>query len=67
MSLLASRKQKVDWLIQHPDLWRAWPRDEAILFKAMQDADLFSHSTKLVDMDLSGLVGSARMELRKLR
>lgn len=67
MATLASRKKKVDWLVQHPDLWRAWPRDEAILFRAMQDAELFSPNTRLCDMDLSSLVGSARVEVRKIR
>lgn len=67
MSLLASRKKKVDWLVQHPDLWRAWPRDEAVLFKAMQNAELFSAKTRLEEMDLAGLVGRARLELRKSR
>jgi len=67
----SSFEQKVQWLVDHPELCRAWPNPpatDAAIVTLMKDAGLISWGAHNYDIgDFGKAVAEARARLRKAR
>lgn len=64
---VATRQQRVTWLVGHPELWRGWEgtwdRRAAMIVEAMKRDGMVSGTTSWVEVDVTGLIDEARARL----
>lgn len=65
----SSFKEKVAWLVRHPDLWRGWPAaphpDDFIIGRMRLDGLISEGSNDYDIMDFGKLIAEARSQMRK--